>query len=539
MTAVVEVADVVVIGSGYGGSIPAYYLAAGGAKVVVLERGQWFTAPDFAQDMKLGTFTRYLDLIVGDGISVLAGNCVGGSSVVNMAGSLRAPSFIFDRTVGTGVRQWPAGLSRAALDPWYHRVSQALPVHKQSWDQVSFSGGVFAAACHHTGRTCNPVPLAVDMTKCTGCGWQLNGCTFDAKRSMLLNYIPAACAYGAQVRPLHEVQHLGPATTSGYRYSVGYTVYDTSGAVVSTSSIEAKIVILAAGSLGTPVILQRSAAALGAMPAAVGKHFSSNGDHLGTYALNESAISSVLGLKRDAHTAFKGTSIGRPISSMSYDGLDAQAPEFTRFSVQQIYFAPLTMILDQSFTGGPTWFGVAKKALRQKWSSTITLMAMTEDDNEGVFGPPPPTGSYTRLAAEVASNSLYYHPTANTLRGWAAADAEVAAILKDVVDDGSVWDVNVLGTVSAHPLSSVRMGDDPATSALDATHELRGFPGVFVTDGAAIPTSLCVNPSLTISALAERAVPAIVARARQSGVAVRLETHLPAGAASSARPALV
>jgi choline dehydrogenase-like flavoprotein len=539
MTQSVELADVVIIGSGYGGSIPAYYLAASGAKVVVLERGQWFTAPDFAQTMQLGSYTRYLDLVVGKGVSVLAGNCVGGGSVVNLAAGLRAPSFAFNRVGSTAKRQWPAAISRQILDPWYDRVEESLPVQKQNWDQVSYAGGVFAAACHHTGRTCNPVPLKVDLQQCTACGWQINGCSFDAKRSLLLNYIPGATAYGAQVRPLHEVQSLSRATTSGYRYRVNYTVYDTSGNVVSTSTIEAKIVILAAGTLGTPVILQRSAAALGTMPAAVGRHFSANGDHISTYAMSESAISRVLGLQRNSTTAYAAASIGRPVGTMSYDGLNAGKPEFTRFSLQQIYFAPLTTILDQTFTGGPPWFGVAKKALRHKWASMLTVMAMTEDDNEGFFGPPPPTGSYTRLSADVAGNSLVYNPTANTLRGWAAADAEVAAILADVAEDGGPWTTEVMGTLSAHPLSSVRMGDDPATSALDATHELRGLPGIFVTDGAAIPTSLCVNPSLTISALAERAVPFIAARAITSGVYLRLETQLPTGATSSARPVTV
>jgi len=78
---------------------------------------------------------------------------------------------------------------------------------------------------------------------------------------------------------------------------------------------------------------------------------------------------------------------------------------------------------------------------------------------------------------------------------------------------------------SAHPLASCRMGDDPATSALDDRHELRGHPGIFVTDGAAVPTSLCVNPSLTIAALAERAAALLLRRAAEFGLPAR--THMP------------
>src|SRR5437588_13051823 len=80
---------------------------------------------------------------------------------------------------------------------------------------------------------------------------------------------------------------------------------------------------------------------------------------------------------------------------------------------------------------------------------------------------------------------------------------------------------------SAHPLASCRMGDDPATSACDDRHELRGHPGIFVTDGASVPTSLCVNPSLTIAALAERAAHDIAKRASTYVVKARTDVPVP------------
>jgi len=77
----------------------------------------------------------------------------------------------------------------------------------------------------------------------------------------------------------------------------------------------------------------------------------------------------------------------------------------------------------------------------------------------------------------------------------------------------------------AHPLASCRIGDDPRTSALDDRHELRGHPGIFVTDASSVPTSLCVNPSLTIAALAERASSLLLRRAAEYGVTVT--PHVP------------
>ena len=111
----IETTDVVVIGTGFGGAIPAYNLAAGGAKVVMLERGPEVATEEFAHDLRIGTYTRYVDLINGDGIQVVAGNCVGGSSVVYFAASLRAPSFVFDRRGSAGAgRLRPRGIDQSS-----------------------------------------------------------------------------------------------------------------------------------------------------------------------------------------------------------------------------------------------------------------------------------------------------------------------------------------------------------------------------------------------------------------------------------------
>ncbi|MEV8099245.1 GMC family oxidoreductase [Kitasatospora sp. NPDC085879] len=517
-----QTTDVLVIGSGFGGAIPAYHLAAGGARVTVLERGPRLAARDFTHDLRLGTYTRIVDVIKGDGISVVAGNCVGGGSVVYFAASLRAPSFVFERRGSLQRRLWPAALTRAALDPWYDRAEQSLPTTRLDWHGISYAGGVLAAACHRAGRTCNPVPVAVDLARCTNCNWMLSGCHFDAKRSMLLNYLPAAEAHGADIRPLHEVQTLVPSWQDGYRYAAGYTVLDPAdySCTLQVGTIHAKVVVLAAGAVGTPVVLQRSALALGGIPPAVGRHFSGNGDRVSVAVLDEAKVRDLLGLSRPDGSAYAALPIGKPITTATFDHLDGSAPEFSRFTLQQIYFPPVTNTLART-TLAPGWFGTGKRQLRRSWRSWLTLLAMTEDDNEGTFGPPPLTGGFTRLAPGLGLGTMAYTPTANTAAGWKAADTELRAILeKDRLATVRPWSEQVGGAVTAHPLGSCRIGDDPRTSALTDRHELRGHPGLFVTDGAAVPTSLTVNPSLTIAALAERATPAIVTRAQEAGVAV-------------------
>jgi choline dehydrogenase-like flavoprotein len=535
-----ESTDILVIGSGFGGAIAAYHLAAGGARVTVLERGPWVPSDEFDHDFLLGSsLTRIFDFVVGDGMSVLGGNCVGGGSVVYFAAMPRAPSFVFDRQGSIGRRMWPAAINRDALEPWYDRVAEALPIIRQDWNDVTYSGGLFAAACDHAGRTANPAPAAIDRALCTNCNWMMSGCRYDAKRSLLLNYLPAAVAHGAQIRPLHEVQSLSRTDDGGYR--VHYDVIDADDyrARVGSGSIDAKIVVLAAGSGATPVILQRSEAALGAMPHAVGRYFSGNGERLNTAVFDEDRIRQVLGLDRGDGVAYEAYQIGKGPCVANWDRLDPSLPEFSRFTLEQLYFPPGfgTILAQVPGATGPSWFGTQKKEMLRQWQSWLTIFTMSEDDNEGVFGAPPPTGNAVRISQQtLGRGSLRYEPTANTLRGWSESDAEVKDIMeRDGLARVMPWTNDVVGAYTVHPLASCRIGDDPATSALDDRHELRDHPGIFVTDGSAVPGALTVNPALTIAALAERAIPAIVGAARQRGIEVVYGAPSPEGATSARR----
>ncbi|GHJ44261.1 oxidoreductase [Catellatospora sp. TT07R-123] len=523
----IESTDVVVIGSGFGGAIAAYHLAAGGARVVVLERGPWLAAEDFDHDFKLGSsYTRIFDFVVGDGMSILSGNCVGGGSVVYFATMPRAPRYIFERHGSIGRRMWPAAIDRDSLDPWYDRVSESLPVTMTPWETVPYGGGIWAAACNHAGRTANPVPSAVDTDQCTNCNWMMSGCKFDAKKSLLLNYLPAAQSHGAQIRPLHEVQHLERTDDGGYR--VHYRIVDDSDYRVlhEAGTIEAKIVVVAAGTGATPPILQRSEQYLGKMPHAVGRYFSGNGERLNTVVFDEDKVREVLGLDRGDGVGYEAHQIGRGPVVASWDKLDGNLPEYERYSLEQLYFPPgLGTILAQvpgatGAPGDPTWFGPRKKELLREWKSWLTIFTMSEDDNEGVFGPPPETGNANRFSQQMLGHGpLSYKPTANTWRGWNLSDADVKDILeRDGLAKVAPWTNDLVGAYTVHPLSSCRIGDDPETSALDDRHELRGHPGIFVTDGSAVPCGLTVNPALTISALAERAMPGIVKALNERGV---------------------
>src|SRR4051794_26774711 len=153
-----ERADVVIVGTGFGGSITAYRLAelyrAAGADpkaIVMLERGKRLGHRDFRQSMHIDHLSNVYNLIQGQGAQVVVGNAVGGSSNLYLAASLRSPSETFerrDRRMGDGPerRMWPGAISRRTLDPYYARAERALRVTRPTWNQVSKAGGLWAAA---------------------------------------------------------------------------------------------------------------------------------------------------------------------------------------------------------------------------------------------------------------------------------------------------------------------------------------------------------------------------------------------------------
>jgi choline dehydrogenase-like flavoprotein len=181
------------------------------------------------------------------------------------------------------------------------------------------------------------------------------------------------------------------------------------------------------------------------------------------------------------------------------------------------------------------WFGPDKKQLTDKWRSWLTVLAMVEDGNEGVFGSPSPTGAFIRIDSAAALSTLSYKPTTRTRKAWESSDAAIRKIIeKDGIGKHLGWTATP-NALTAHPLSSCRVGDDPATSACDSTHELRGHAGLFVTDGSSVPTALCVNPSLTIAALAEQASRHVIKRAAAFGVSVHQGQTPPPGNGSLGR----
>ena len=518
-----ERVDVVVVGSGFGGAVSAWRLAELYARsgtdprsIVVLERGPRHER--FEQSMHIDHLSRIYMLEQGDGAQVVVGNGVGGSSNVYLAASLRSPRETFerrDRRPGDGPerRMWPKEISRAALDPYYERAEAALRVARPSWRQVSKSGGLWARTLDAAGHTCDRVPVAIDLDRCRDVKWCHTGCVFGAKNSVTTNYLAAAERLGVQVRPEHRVDHVRQSQARPYRYVV--TAAGPGGGLVE---LECKVLVLAAGAMATAPLLMRSRAALPSLSDQLGRHLGVNGDHVAAVEFDERRVRDVLGLPgyRDFHA-------GKPITTMTYDFWRGRDGE--RFTLQEIFLSTLTNFLyddGRDPSGDPSWWGVQKKQAIARWASRIELLAMVEDTHDGSFYAPPPRDAAIRPnEGPVAVGTFTYKFSSQSLRVREAADRAIASIVKRNGLGRFMKLTETRGAYAAHPLGGCRMAAGPDLGVVDHRGAVFGYEGLYCIDASIVPSSLGVNPSLTITALAERCAERLVADGADLGLPAR------------------
>ena len=529
-----------IVGSGFGGSIAAWRLAelyraaAQDPSVLVLERGMRKGHTDFRQSMDIGHLSDCYGLIQGEGQSavtkgsnaqVVVANLVGGGSNLYLAASLRAPSEIFERRDhrpddGPDRRMWPAEISRAALDPFYARAEAGLRVNQPAWNQVSKSGGIWAATLNRAGHTCDRVPVAINQQRCVDAKWCHTGCIFGAKNSLITNYLASAEAAGVEVRPLTEVNEIRQSSLRPYRYLVKAKQVDPDSKqqAASITDIECKVLILAAGAMGTPVILMRSrqSGALPSLSSHLGRHLGVNGDHVAAIEFDdESKVRDLLGLPGYADF-FKG----KPITTMSYDWYaDRSGHEHdgTRFTLQEIFLSQLTNFLYDDGRGNgdePSFWGREKKRSIATWSRHIEILAMVEDTSDGTFYLPPPLGGdFIRTGAGPVGVGLFdYDLSDQSIAVRESANQAIEEVLSSTGLGRFLKLTETRGAYAAHPLGGCRMADSADLGVVDHRCEAFGYEGLFCMDSSAIPTSLGVNPSLTISAVCERAASELVAR---------------------------
>ncbi len=526
-----ELADrygVVVVGSGYGGSITAARLAQQGHSVCVLERGREWTTGQFPDDLAsvenaLRTPENPLGLYdyqLGHDLDVFAGSGLGGTSLINANVAIRPTADVFAHP------RWPREIQRAAedgsLQAYFERAEAALAVAQAR--RVGDGRGPRKVDAQELSaeRTKNPfalLNLAVNWGQvperpaCTFCGDCVTGCNVGAKNTLPMTYLPIAKRHGAMIFTRMEVDYVLPAASGG-GYFLFVRHHDAAG--TSVRVVHAGVVVLAAGALGSTGILLRSRDRRLSVSRRLGHHFGSNGDQLGL-GYNNDTPTDVLGFGRhDGESG--GMRVGPTIMSV----IDCRDDKDKRYIIEEGAI-PRALV------------GVLRRA------AAHASLLEGDDTDEGIVDKAKEIGRIVKDQLRAGADGALNHSMVYLGMGHDGADGRIVldAAGKPHVIWGAVGDraiftqlsdemrglVAALGgtyvknprwtralghnPITVHPLGGCPMGADAGAGAVN--HAGRVYKddgslhaGLYVADGSVIPTSLGVNPFLTISALAER-----------------------------------
>ena len=512
--------DVIVIGSGYGGGVTASRLARAGKRVAVLERGREIPTGEFparfpelraqmqvtGARVKIGPSTGLYDVRFGEHMHVLVGCGVGGGSLINAGVALRPDPRVFADPV------WPRALSSdPRLDEGYARAKAWLRPQVDPNARSHSKLKVLHAASEALGVAPEPAEIVVSFSDtisaggiaqpaCTRCGDCVGGCNVGAKNTVALTYLPDAVRHGAEIFAPVRVRDL-VKTAQGW--SVTLDPDHVKGESLPVS-LEAEMIVLAAGTLGSTEILLRARARGLPVSDRLGTRFSANGDII-AFGYGAKSTVNAIGVGHPSKTDFvTGAAVSGQIQITDPDDLahsltiQEGAMPSALAPVLPVLFIPNGRLLGavQSLISG---------VYKGPFAGLQTFFAVSHDSASG------------RLV--LANDRLEIAwPGAQDEPVYARLDKALESL---VTRAGGKYVKNPLsGTMmghqpaTAHPLGGCGIGEDAESGVID--HKGRVFDpsagasavhrGLYVIDGSVMPRSLGVNPLLTITALAERAL---------------------------------
>ncbi len=489
-------ADVVVIGSGAGGAVAAARLAEAGLEVVVLEEGGYYTAADFTETEVPLAEQLYADgaLRATDDLAVqmLQGRSVGGSTTINWMIMLRTPDFVFD--------EWQRlfGLtdySAAAMASVFARVEEEVHAKPVPDDAHSPNNRIILDGARALGWHASSA--IINAKGCVRSGFCGIGCRYDAKQGALLTYIPRALAHGAtlyaDVRAHRiEVRERDRGTGAAPLKRVHAVVIDRrSGVARHALTIDAPLVVMAGGAVGTPVLLQRSGLGGGGVGRFLRVHPVSatvaDFDHeiLGSTGIPLSTMC-------DEHLRWQGSDYGFWLECPPFlPALGAvAAPGFgAAHAALMQRFRHLSSVIALTRDGADTRTSSGNVSLRRDGAVSIRY-ALTAADAQRVQASIEAAARLQLAAGAREVRSLHTQPLV------ARREADLKAFSRASVR------ANDVGLFTAHVNGTCRMGTDARIAGANPDGERFGARGVFVCDGSLLPTALGVNPQSTIMALA-------------------------------------
>lgn len=508
--------DVVIIGSGFGGSVSALRLREKGYSVAVLEAGRRFTESTYAKnswDLKnflwapaVGFFGIQRIHVLKD-VAILAGAGVGGGSLV-YANTLYVPGDrFFSDPQWKDITDW-----KSELAPYYEQASRMLGVTANPTMTPSDKVMQRVATDMGVGQTFTLTPVGVFFGEghgvtsadpyfggvgparkgCIECGECMTGCRFNAKNTLPKNYLGLAEAAGADIFPMTTVTHVKP------RLGGGYVVHARMTGTLERVEFTAGQVIFAAGAYNTQKLLHsmKDQEILPRLSNALGK-------------LSRTNSESILGAV--AHTTSADFTEGVAITSSFFPDPDTHV-EPVRYGKGSNSMGLLQSILTRPEAGKARWQVWLREIVThpsdviallnvRKWSerAVISLVMQTVDNSLTLAGR---KNLFGRWKLGTVSSESTPAPT------YIPVAAEVVERVADIINGragGTVFE-NFDAALTAHFVGGCVIASEPERGVIDPYHRVFNYPDLHVVDGSAITANLGVNPSLTITAQAERAI---------------------------------
>jgi len=517
--------DVLVVGSGFGGSVTALRLTEKGYRVGVLEAGARFEDKDFATTSfhvdkylfrpEVGCYGIQRIDALRDCL-ILSGAGVGGGSLV-YANTLYEPlPAFYNDPQWRHITDW-----KSELAPFYDQAKRMLGVVDNPMRTPSDDVMEKVANDMGVGDTFHPTPVGVFFggpeqpqgsaaadpyfggagparNTCIGCGECMTGCRHNAKNTLVKNYLYLAEQNGATVLPLTTVTRVRPREDGGYDVTVRYTKAKVRRKAV-TRTLTAEQVVFSASALGTQRLLHRMRDE-GHLPAI--------SERLGY--LSRTNSESILGaIAPDTQVDY---SQGVAITSSFHPDDDTHI-EPVRYGKGSNVMSLLQTVLTDGDGPAPRWRTWLQEMWKEKWNvldlydmkhwserTVIALVMQTLDNSITTFS------KRSRLTGRWHLSSKQGHGAPNPT--WIPVANQVVRKMAELIGGrpgGSVGEP-FNRPLTAHFIGGCTIGESAETGVVDPFQRVYNYPGLHVVDGSAISANLGVNPSLTITAQAERAM---------------------------------
>ena len=508
--------DVVVIGSGFGGSVAALRLTEKNYKVAILEAGKRFSDKDFPKTswrLRKFLFMPRLGLngiqrihVLPD-VLVLAGAGVGGGSLVYANTLYKPPASYFEDKQWRDITNWDQELS-----PWYDQASRMLGVAQNPYFSASDKAMKQVADQMGVGHTFKLAPLGVyfgdgvgvkskdpffggvgpDRSGCLQCGACMTGCRHNAKNTLPKNYLGLAESAGAMVFPEHTVTKVEQLADGSWVV----TARKSSAWFGKKRKFTAANVVIAAGTYNTQKLLHKMKTT-GVLPKI--------SDYLGKLSRTNSEALTGSIMPKGGIDFSKGSAI-----TSSFFPDDHTHVEPVRYGKGSNFMGLLQTVM----TDGEKIRDRRKQWLRQvvtkpslllkildvrQWSErTVVALIMQNVDSaisvsskRGLFG-----FRLTSKNDSLTPNATYIPAANEVARRIAENNGGIAG--------GHIGDL-VNAPFTAHFVGGCVIGESIQTGVIDPYHRVYNYPTLHIVDGASVTANLGVNPSLTITAQAERA----------------------------------